>query len=238
MFALRGYLQLCKYDLLTTLSIAIAPGDTVAMKARRQRRSVEEAKREILDAAERRMAETGPAGIRLQDVAADVGVSHPAILHHFGSREGLVQAVVDRALRVLEADLLAALSLPAGSVPDPAALLDRVFETLGNRGQARVLAWLILSGHEPFSGAAARAGWARIAEVTHAARLAVTRGKKPPYEDTQFTILLAALVVFGEAIAGGPTFKVAGVEGRDGPRRFRAWFASLLLRHLADGERG
>jgi len=34
----------------------------------------------------------------LQEIAADVGVSHSTILHHFGSREALVEAVVTRAL--------------------------------------------------------------------------------------------------------------------------------------------
>ena len=59
-------------------------------KPKRVRRTAEEAKMMILDAAERRLRELGPAGIKLQELAADVGVSHPAILHHFGSRDRLV----------------------------------------------------------------------------------------------------------------------------------------------------
>ncbi len=39
------------------------------------------------------MAAGGPAGLRLQEVAKAAGVSHPTILHHFGSREGLIQAL-------------------------------------------------------------------------------------------------------------------------------------------------
>ena len=57
----------------------------------RVRRTAEDARAAILDAAERRLGATGPGGIRLQEVAADVGVSHSTVLHHFGSREGLVE---------------------------------------------------------------------------------------------------------------------------------------------------
>ena len=60
---------------------------------RAPRRTAEETRAAILDAAERRLKASGPASIRLQDVAAEAGISHPAVLHHFGSREGLVQAV-------------------------------------------------------------------------------------------------------------------------------------------------
>src|SRR5947199_358921 len=63
----------------------------------RQRRTADEARAEILDAAERILVETGPGAIRLQQVAELVGVSHPTVLHHFGTREALVAAVVERA---------------------------------------------------------------------------------------------------------------------------------------------
>src|SRR5689334_19709953 len=99
----------------------------------------------ILEAAERHFAESGPAGIRLQEIAADVGVSHPAILHHFKSRAGLVEAVVERAVAKLQDDLVRAFAEAAGQpAPDGAAMLERVFETMADQGQARLLAWLLL----------------------------------------------------------------------------------------------
>src|SRR5262245_19200587 len=110
----------------------------------RVRRSAEAAREAILDAAEALLQEVGPDGIRLQAVAAAVGVSHPAVLHHFGSREGLVEAVVDRAVARLEEDLLTVLS--ARGSPDPVDLLARVSATLADRGHARLVAWLTLSG--------------------------------------------------------------------------------------------
>jgi AcrR family transcriptional regulator len=209
------------------------------MRPRRRRPEPGRARDAILDAAEKRLREAGPGAIRLQDVASEVGVSHPAVLHHFGSREGLVRAVVGRAIGKLQDDLARALArqLEAGR-PDGAAMFERVFEVLFDEGHARLLAWLLLSGEDPFANEEARAGWARIAEVTHAMRVAGTRGRrKPSLDDTRFTIVLSALALFGQAIAGRATFEVAGFERGPGvERRFREWLAALLARHLKDEE--
>ncbi|MDO9127858.1 MAG: helix-turn-helix domain-containing protein, partial [Parvibaculum sp.] len=76
---------------------AALPEKTAEKAPKRVRRTAEEARRLILDAAEERLAKQGPEGLRLQDIARDVGISHPAILHHFESREGLVRALIARA---------------------------------------------------------------------------------------------------------------------------------------------
>ncbi|WP_335986991.1 helix-turn-helix domain-containing protein, partial [Spongiibacter tropicus] len=73
---------------------------------KRVRRTKEEAQRVILDAAEERLANGGPEALRLQDIAADVGISHPAILHHFESRDGLVLALSLRTLSNLREGLI------------------------------------------------------------------------------------------------------------------------------------
>src|SRR5271165_4863601 len=120
---------------------------TTKARRPRRRRTGEEARTAILDAAEQRLVASGPGGIRLQEVAADVGVSHPTVLHHFGSREGLTQAVVARALDSLHAGLLAAVQEPPKGPGQVAALLDGVFDTLVRGGHARAFLWLALSGY-------------------------------------------------------------------------------------------
>lgn len=50
----------------------------------------------ILDAAERRFADLGYAATRLQDIAADVGKTAPAVAHFFGGKEALYRAVLER----------------------------------------------------------------------------------------------------------------------------------------------
>ena len=63
-------------------------------RGRRRRRSAPEARQAILRAAEKRLVEGGPEAVRVQLVAADVGVTDAAVHHHFGSREGLLEALL------------------------------------------------------------------------------------------------------------------------------------------------
>src|SRR5215467_2095443 len=72
----------------------------------RIRRPAERAREEILDAAERRLVADGPAALRVQAVAREVGVTDPAVHYHFGSRDGLLQAVCRRAARRLRDDVV------------------------------------------------------------------------------------------------------------------------------------
>lgn len=193
----------------------------------RKRRTAEEARRLILDAAERRLNEVGPAGIRLQEVAADVGVSHPAILHHFGSRRGLVDAVVDRAVKSLETELVQAFSAAVGEVRTT-AILHRVFEVFADRGHARLLAWLLLSNEQGDEAPIGSGGTLeKIAKAVHS-----LRPDDDTLEDTQFTVLLAAVALFGEALAGRVMRASAGIDDADASRRFREWFARILVSHV------
>ncbi len=52
-------------------------------------------RRELLDALVRECAENGVGGRSLRELAEAVGTSHRMLLHHFGSREELLLAVVD-----------------------------------------------------------------------------------------------------------------------------------------------
>ena len=198
----------------------------------RRRRSAAEAQRAILDAAEQRLLAAGPDALRLQDVAADVGVSHPAILHHFGSREGLMQAVTARALAALEADLVHRLADPSDDV-DVAALLERVFETLGDRGQARLVAWLVLTGLGDLPNVGGVRLVRAVAELVHARRMAEGHASGGDFEDSLFAIMLAASALIGDAILGAQVRASAGLaEDRNADQRFRRWLAELLVQHL------
>ena len=107
----------------------------------RRRRSAEVARREILDAAQQRLSQGGPDAIRLQEIANDVGISHPTILHHFGSRDGLIRALDVRAIHALTDDI--ARMIQEDRDPDAAGvdLVERVAETMDKEGLARLIAW-------------------------------------------------------------------------------------------------
>jgi AcrR family transcriptional regulator len=198
--------------------------------ASRRRRSADEARSAILDAAERRLAESGPAAIRLQEVAADVGVSHPTVLHHFGSREALVEAVVRRALDSLQAKLLAAVNAAPASADEVSSLLDAVFDALVVGGHGRTFLWLALSGYAPSEDLHIRP----LAEAVHATRRERRSGKKrmPSFEDTYFTVLLPALALLSLSAVEPAGTKEESDRDPIGPRSFRRWLARLLHEHL------
>jgi TetR/AcrR family transcriptional regulator, repressor for neighboring sulfatase len=196
-------------------------------KPKRVRRVAEDARREILDAAETTLRELGPAGIRLQQLAEEVGVSHPAILHHFGSREGLIRAVARRAIERFEFDLIAAIAAPtAADQPLGKDLIHRTFDVLVEGGHARVAAWLLLSGE---GNPAAESRLRAIVEAAHARRLTLPGEQAASLEDTAFRLVLVSLVMFGEAIAGDAVRASAGIGDTGARERFRAWFADLVV---------
>jgi AcrR family transcriptional regulator len=192
----------------------------------RKRRSAEEAKRLILEAAAERLRRDGPAALRLQDVAGDVGIAHPTVLHHFGSREGLVDAVVERSIRGLQADLLEALSTPTAA--DAASLLDTVSQVLSQRGQGRLLAWLILAQPEgePFGTEATLEVIARAIQQSRVETVSLERARH--------VVLLAALTLFAESVAGPTMRRSVGLsQDSQAAADFRSWLARLIEGELA-----
>lgn len=202
----------------------------------RIRRSAAEAQELILDAAEARLREVGPEGLRLQTLAADVGVSHPAILHHFGSRDGLIRAVVTRTTARVREQIYSALSGEIDEVTG-ATLLDRIFRTMGDRGNARLFAWLALTrGEHADLPIGYGTHLAEIAEVVHRRRCERHPERAGDSEDTLFTVLLAALALFGNALAGPALLGSAGLErDADADRRFVVWLVRLMHEHLDRG---
>ena len=194
---------------------------------KRTRRAPEEARARILDAAERRLAEEGPDGLRLAEIAADLEISHPAILHHFGSRDGLIAALESRAMQRLQEDLLARAEASAEEG------FARAFATLGEAGHARLLAWQILrSGRE---GLHDEVGMLKtLADAYHPARLAEaerTGAEAPSYQDTVFWVRLAALALFAEALIGPLLSESAKLgDPKRAHEKFQAWLGALFDR--------
>jgi AcrR family transcriptional regulator len=201
----------------------------------RVRRTADDARTAILDATERRLVEAGPSGIRLQDVAHDVGVSHPTILHHFGTRDRLVEAVITRRVQAMNHEVILALvGAPQGEV-SAVALFERIFQFFGPGGHARVVAFLALEGRVPGADPQSLVPMAQAAHAARTVRLD-PEVPRPTFEDTYFAVLLGAFGLFAEAIVG-PLFRG---EPEDRPdvetsRRFREWLARLIVCHLEGG---
>jgi AcrR family transcriptional regulator len=180
---------------------------TVPVK--RARRTPDEARRLILDAAQAAIARTGPDGLRLQDIAAAAGISHPLILHHFGSRAGLVRALTREATIELKDKLVAAMTAEDHTL---GGQIDRVFDAFRG-GLAQRIAWLVTvdpgGGHDTSTMIQRE-----LADHLHARRLAMA----PP-----------AVAAFGDAIMGPQLRRSAGnAADIDFDRRFRAWLTGLI----------
>ncbi|MHC1561103.1 TetR/AcrR family transcriptional regulator [Actinomycetospora sp. C-140] len=83
----------------------------------------------ILDAYTDLVVTSGPETVTLDAVASAAGVSKGGLLYHFGSREALLEGLLDRCRTLTDADLAAARAAPEGiaryylrtSIDDPAA---------------------------------------------------------------------------------------------------------------------
>lgn len=202
----------------------------------RRRRTAEEAHREILAAAERRLIRGGPEAVRLEEIAADVGVSRPAVLYHFGSRDGLLRALVRHAMDNMQQDLIRVLgSRPTG---EPLAgrsertfeMFERISEVFARRGYARILAALILAGKN-LKRTAAGTG-AAFAQVVHALRSQrrAARGRSmTDLEDSLWGLTLIFVTLFGDALVGPHVRLAFGLpDDAESARRFRRWFAQVV----------
>jgi len=207
------------------MSIAIDTPEVTTRRVKRLRRTPEEARRLILETAQSLIASTGPEGLRLQDIAAGAGISHSLILHHFGSREGLVRALTRQAVAELRDKLVAAMASGESSVEQQ---LDRVFDAFRD-GLAQRLAWLATV--DPGGGAEGTQMILRdIADRLHARRIAAAPpGAVIARDDTDALIHLVVAAAFGDALFGAQLHRSAGLPATsETDRGFRRWLAALI----------
>ncbi|WP_454051207.1 TetR/AcrR family transcriptional regulator [Cellulomonas sp. Marseille-Q8402] len=90
---------------------------------KRVRLSPEERREQIIEAATVLVARHGFYGVSLQDVAQAVGITQAGLLHHVGSKEGLLRLLVEQAYdpRGTPADYLAS-GDPGATHPDGPSL--------------------------------------------------------------------------------------------------------------------
>ena len=201
---------------------------TTASRSRTvRRRDVAQTRAAILDAAERRLIVGGPDAIRLEKIAADVGVSHPAILHHFKSREGLVEAMVLNGLKRFQVQILE--GWPSAKEPDIEGTFQRFYEIASRRGVARMLAGLILMRRDV--AALGPDVLRAAAERLHAGRLrrADRDGSNmPELEDSMFVATFLMIIVLGDSLFGTSVRRALGLHSKDSAQRFRRWLVRVV----------
>lgn len=193
--------------------------------ARKTHKSPEEARTAIMDAAEQIMTDVGPAGLRISAVAKAAGMAHPNIIHHFGSREGLIEAVSMRlgsraTYRITQSIKKAAETSADKKYEALTNVLDNVFL----EGEGRLSAWLHMSGVENSMDENMR----RILAVSQELRRSVDSGAKAV--NTNRLVVLITLALLGEVVYGpGISDSLGFSDDTEGPNNFREWLASIVL---------
>lgn len=200
---------------------------------KRIRRTPEESKALILESAAIRLREAGPEGLQLAEIAALAGISHPTVLHHFGSAEGLRNALAKKMVEKLLSDILAVLAEHDNLVPDDHTILFRVFQVLSDEGNARLLAWNMLKGIEPEEGKEIlQSLFNQLIDGIASAVIQQSGGEtsaEAAGKQARYIILLASLTAVGDGVAGPYISGLLGLEGEAATSEFRDWFAERLL---------
>jgi AcrR family transcriptional regulator len=201
---------------------------------KRLRRTPQAAKVAILEAAERRLHDEGPEGVRIQRIAADLGITDAAIHYHFGSREALMDALLRRIGRRLVDDIEATIERWAPDQIDVAAL-GRLFQrAYADERAARLALWLSLAGWRPKGSGMFKS----LVEQVHRARIQAARkaGRAAPrISDTQYAIALLSAAhmhaaMSGEAVLASVAADRTGLDQHD----FLDFAVELIARHLAE----
>jgi AcrR family transcriptional regulator len=198
-------------------------------KNKRIRRTPADARQLILEAAEANMAAGGPAGLRLQEVAKAAGVSHPTILHHFGSREGLIQALNLKTIEHLKSVLLKVMGSGMSSSEDAITSTFAAYRD----GLAQRMVWLMQS-QQPM-GQVGLPAFDELVDALHAMRLRMA-GPDRHFDiaDTRAIVHLTTITAFGDAILGKRLRRAQSPEDERAQRAwFENWFGELLNVYIA-----
>lgn len=188
---------------------------------KRIRRSREASKQAILEAAEQVMLAEGPAAVRVQRVAARVGVTDAAVHYHFGSREGLLEALLRHCGRGLVRDIAAAAA--GGQALDLPSVSQAMRRTYADGGAARMMMWLALSGWRP-------QGSGMFSGLVDGAK---RRRPEAPPDEARFLIALMNAAHVSQAILGEAMMRAVGADWDEASQQaFLDWVTALVGERL------
>ena len=189
----------------------------------RRRRTPGEARSEALAAARLLLLEEGPNAITLQRVAAELGMTHSNLLHHFGSAAELQSALMATMVGDLTLaldDAVAHLKSDAGA---PRALVDMVFDAFADGGAGKLAAWIGLSGNLAHLENIRRA----VEDLVKAFEEKFSQESGDPHVGVTSAVLFLAFMAFGDSVIGEPLRDMLERE-RAAPRKI----AAVLLPHF------
>ncbi|WET80943.1 TetR/AcrR family transcriptional regulator [Amycolatopsis sp. QT-25] len=192
------------------------------MTTSRARRSPEEARRLILDAAASLLSESGVAAVRMRAVAARVGMTDAGVAHHFGNREKLLAELLRHGGRRLRDALRELLASWLDHDADLLAFVEAL-HALYRRGYGELAVALHAAGwRDPGSGMLDP-----VVEALHRLR--------PPgssLDDTRLAVAALHQAMATETLYGSDFRRSAGISGAaadDSAAQVRWWARQLHL---------
>ena len=180
----------------------------------RKRRAPEQARGELIEAAERLLSERGPDAVGLREVARAAGVSHGLITHYFKTYEGLVEAVFAQRAERITHDVVAKLNA-AKAAPSAAELVRWLLATVSEPVHLRLVAWAVLSGRSrrvDFLPGRVLGLRAISDAIRQAAGLEAERGgtRPPSQDDVDYALMLALGATYGYGLGKLPFLSALG----------------------------
>jgi len=191
----------------------------------RIRRTADEARAHIVAVAREHVLARGPAAMRLKEVARDAGVSHPTVLHHFGSREGLVGAVVSETMAEMDTQIEQILA--ASTELEPGPIVGAMAKVLSEGGFGRLMAWVALSAPD---GRIPSGRVQDIVATVHRTRMRLLPegASEPAFEDSAFMSRLVTVALVGDAVMGDGLCRQMGIDADEGRADFQTRLIDLI----------
>lgn len=176
-------------------------------KSRKPLRPIGEAAQQtadaILDAAEGRIRRHGMAGLKLMAIAEAAGITHPLILHHFGSKNGLVDAIATRHAARIRDMLLGLIQEDPDGPPQIGLMMQRMQSILEDDGIIELAFWGLRERPEIMQPVLNE-----IMNAVMTAAIARRRRRLPDADlaeitaEIQGTLLTISMMLWGQALVG------------------------------------
>ena len=206
---------------------------------RGSRRTPEEARTDLLDAAERVFARSMPDEVGLKEIAQEAGVSHALVTHYFGTYAALVEATLERRAAAARGRILERLVTAGFSPGRETALLEVLTDLVRDRLTMRLITWAVLSGRahaDNFFPTRAR-GLALVVDGMEA-RLRASGDADVPRRRLEFAVMAAFAMAVGFATAGPAMHRALGHEGEPDQDELLADMHAMLKAYVTGSPRG
>lgn len=201
--------------------------------ARRRRRSPEEARREILDAAAELIARDGPDRVTLSGIAEAVGVSHALVSHYFGTVHAVAAAALHEENLRYRRRVSERVRADAG-VPYADSILEVMFGALADQRYIRLWAWAHLNADHDEMTADGLDGF--VDAIEEGISQALPPERRPQRSRIEAVLLLGLAAGYGYVLGGRAWETGLGHAGDDSrPAAFRAALSTALSDYLVAG---